>query len=224
VRIDSESGSGVIVAPRALPAPARGPLAAIAVCSAVVVALLGSLFADDTTGTAFDVWIRSPLVDWGSPWRQLALIVDYTAEPVGGALTLAAVLFVCLKLGHRRAAVLAVAGTGASIAVTTALKPLVGRDINQGFLAFPSGHTATATALTLVLMLVYVQRRGKGVPLLAVVTVVAAFAMAWAQVLLNAHYPTDTIGGFCTALAVVPAVAYALDRFAERGQGLEIRK
>jgi membrane-associated phospholipid phosphatase len=214
VRIDSEPA----VRP-ALPAPARVPLAVVAVCAAVAVAVLGVLFAGETNGTAFDAWIRSPLVDWHTPWRQLALVVDYTAEPFGGALTLVAVVLVCLRLGHRRAAVLAVVGPGCSVAVTTTLKPLVGRDINQGFLAYPSGHTATATAFALVLMLVYVQRRGKGVPLLAVVTLVGGFAMAWAQVLLNAHYPTDTIGGFCAALAIVPAVAWAIDRVAARRSG-----
>jgi membrane-associated phospholipid phosphatase len=40
--------------------------------------------------------------------------------------------------------------------------------------------------------------------------------MAWAQVLLNAHYPTDTLGGFCAALAVVPLVAWTIDRVADR--------
>ena len=49
---------------------------------------------------------------------------------------------------------------GSPSSVTTALKPLVGRDINQGFLAFPSGHTASMTAVTLVIMLVVIQRRG----------------------------------------------------------------
>jgi undecaprenyl-diphosphatase len=44
----------------------------------------------------------------------------------------------------------------------------------------------------------------------------AAAVMAWAQVLLNAHYPTDTFGGFCATLAVVPAVAWAIDWIADR--------
>jgi membrane-associated phospholipid phosphatase len=40
----------------------------------------------------------------------------------------------------------------------------------------------------------------------------AGAAMGWSEVVLSAHYPTDTLGGFCTALAVVPATARLIDR------------
>lgn len=40
--------------------------------------------------------------------------------------------------------------------------------------------------------------------------------MGWVQVTLSAHYPTDTLGGWCTALAVVPVTAWAVDRVAEK--------
>jgi undecaprenyl-diphosphatase len=40
--------------------------------------------------------------------------------------------------------------------------------------------------------------------------------MGWAQVALGAHYPTDVLGGWCTALAVVPATAWLVDRIADR--------
>jgi undecaprenyl-diphosphatase len=77
-----------------------------------------------------------------------------------------------------------------------------------------AANTATATAFALVATLA----AGR-LWLTAVVTVLAAAAMAWAQVLLNAHYPTDTLGGFCAALAVVPAVAWAIDWVAARRSG-----
>jgi membrane-associated phospholipid phosphatase len=228
VGIDPEAGNTTAPVPPALPAAVRVPLAVAAVGGAVAVVVLGVLFAGQVSGTAFDAWIRSPLMELHSPWRQIALIVDYTAEPVGAVLVIGTLTLVFFRLGHRRAALLTVAGTGASVALTTVLKPVVGRDINNGFLAFPSGHTAAATALTLVAMLVLVQRRQLGTTtatvLTAVVTVFAALSMAWAQVLLNSHYPTDTVGGFATALAVVPVVGYAIDRVADRAQGLETRK
>jgi undecaprenyl-diphosphatase len=40
--------------------------------------------------------------------------------------------------------------------------------------------------------------------------------MGWAQVGLGAHYPTDVLGGWCTALAVIPATAWLVDRTADR--------
>lgn len=40
--------------------------------------------------------------------------------------------------------------------------------------------------------------------------------MAWFQVALGTHYPTDTIGGFCTAMALVPATALLVDWFVAR--------
>jgi undecaprenyl-diphosphatase len=49
--------------------------------------------------------------------------------------------------------------------------------------------------------------------LLGAALVVGALA-AWAQAGLVAHYPTDTLGGWCTALAVVPATAWLIDRTA----------
>ena len=55
----------------------------------------------------------------------------------------------CLLLGRRRLAVLAVVGPGLTGVCTTLLKPALGRTIEGGF-AFPSGHTGGATSLGLV--------------------------------------------------------------------------
>ncbi|MFI7679872.1 phosphatase PAP2 family protein [Actinophytocola sp. NPDC049390] len=213
MRVDSEV--------RALPARVGPPLGVTSVLAAITLVVLGFLFAGESVGAAVDVGIREDLRDLGAPWRQLALVVDWTGEPVGAAVVLTTLVIVFLRAGNRRAAVLAVAGPAAAVAVTTGMKPLVGRTINDGFLAFPSGHTASATAFALVVMLVVVRQRsaGVGMALIGVVTVAAAFAMAWAQVLLNAHYPTDTLGGFCATFAVVPAVAWTIDRLAERRTG-----
>jgi undecaprenyl-diphosphatase len=43
----------------------------------------------------------------------------------------------------------------------------------------------------------------------------AGLAMAVTLTVLDIHYPTDTIGGFGTAVAVVLAAALVLDRVAE---------
>jgi len=198
----------------------RAPLLTVAVFAALGVVVLGIVFAGATVGTAFDTSVQLELWQLGSPWLQIGMLVDFTAEPVGSVLVFGGLVYAFVRKGHRRAAVFLLAGAGASVFFTTALKPLVGRDINNGFLAFPSGHTASMTAVTLVIMLVVIQRRGirtvPGMLLLAAVTIPAATAMAWAQVLENAHYPTDTLGGFCVALAVVPPTGLLVDAIADR--------
>jgi undecaprenyl-diphosphatase len=54
--------------------------------------------------------------------------------------------------------------------------------------------------------------RAGGLALMLGLALVCGLLMAWAEVALGAHYPTDTIGGFATALAVIPATAFAVDR------------
>lgn len=203
---------------RVLPKRVGPALGVTSVFAAIALVTLAFAYAGQSVGAAIDLGIRDDLRHLESPWRQIALVVDWTGEPVGAAVVLATLVIVFLRRGNRRAALLVVAGPAVAVAVTSGMKPLVDRTINDGFLSFPSGHTATATAFALVVMLVVVQHRGAaiGMLLIAVVVVPAAALMAWAQVLLNAHYPTDTFGGFCTTLAVVPAVAWTIDRFADR--------
>jgi len=212
VRADPEVSGDV----RALPARVGPPLGFVSVFAAIALVVLGILFAGQSAGVSLDIGIRSYLRSLEQPWHQIALIVDWTGEPVGAAVVLVTLVFVCLRKGNLRAAVLVVAGPGAAVVVTSGMKPLVDRTINDGFLSFPSGHTASATAFALVAVLFMVGRNPAQAWLVAVVPPLAAVTMAWAQVLLNAHYPTDTIGGFCTALAVVPAVAWTIDRIADR--------
>jgi membrane-associated phospholipid phosphatase len=209
VQVDRQV-SGVL----ALPARVGQPLGIVSVCAALTLAVLGFVFAGTSSTSEFGIPVEHRPIE--SPWARLSLVIDWTGEPVGATVVLVTLIGVFLRMGNRRAAVLAVAGPGAAVAVTTIMKPLVGRTINGGYLSFPSGHTASATAFALVVTLVVMGRNPARAWLLAVVPVLAAAAMAWAQVLLNAHYPTDTIGGFCAALAVVPAVAWAIDRVADR--------
>jgi len=58
--------------------------------------------------------------------------------------------------------------------------------------------------------------RTAGTLLVLAAALAAGAAMGWAQVALSAHYPTDVLGGWCTALVVVPATAWLVDRMADR--------
>lgn len=203
----------------ALPALLRLPVGVVAVFGALVAVVLAVLASAEAIPGRIDSWVESTDAV-RPPLRYIALVIDFGGEPVGAAVLVTALVAACLMLGRRRTAVLAVAGVGLTVAVTTVLKPVVGRRIHGEYLSFPSGHTALATALALVLALLTVDllRAGRpaGVLLVLTAALVAAAAMGWSQVALGAHFPTDTVGGFCTALAVVPPTGWLIDRVADR--------
>lgn len=199
----------------AMPLGLRIPFAVLGALAALVLAVLAIRYAGESRGDGVDRWIQERVVfqpDWA---LRPAVWVDFLGEALGLALMLPLAATVCLALRRPRLAVLAVAAPLISGAVTTALKAPVGRTINGGFLAYPSGHTAALTAVGMVLALLVVSRTRLGPRagfLLVVTTAVACgAAMGWAQVYLVAHYPTDTAGGLCTALVVVPAMASVSD-------------
>lgn len=191
--------------------------------AALVVVVLGTLYAGDGEPGAVDARVSAAVEGVGPSWRKAALATDFLGEPVGAAVLVVAAVTGCLLLRSPRAAVLVVVGTGVAVGVTKLLKPLVGRTIHgDANLSYPSGHTAFLTAFALVVALLVAGRLGlgrtAGTALVLGAALVAGGAMGWAQVALGAHYPSDVLGGWCTALAVVPAIARLVDRTAA-GQG-----
>lgn len=207
-------------APAVLPPSLRVWLGLVAALATLVVVVLGVLYADDSKPGMVDVRIAAAVDGVGPPWRHVVLALDFLGEP-GGAVTLVVVTVTgCLLLRRPRSAVLVVAGVGMSVGTATLLKSLVGRTIHDGHLSYPSGHVAFLTALALVVALLATGRLGLGRPagtsLVLAAALVAGAAMGWAQVALGAHYPTDVVGGWCTALALIPATAWLVDRMADR--------
>lgn len=209
-------------APAVLPPSLRAWLGLIAALAALVVVVLGVLYAGHSEPGTVDRWIIQPTADSvRPPWRNIALATDFLGEPAGAAMSVVAAVAGCLLLRRPRAAVLIVAGVGMTVATTTLLKSLVGRTIHgDDNLSYPSGHTAFFTALALMVALLATGRLGlgrtTGALLVLAAALVAGAAMGWAQVALGAHYPTDVLGGWCTALAVTPATAWLVDRIADR--------
>ncbi|MFF9474066.1 phosphatase PAP2 family protein [Streptomyces roseolus] len=212
-RTEREPGRAV------LPGPLRGWLGAIAGLAALAVVALGARYGGADGPGGGDVRVRALAGESGAAWRDLAEGADFLGEPAGAAGLVAVGVLGCLWVRWPRAAVLLVGGVGTAVAATTLLKPVVGRTIHGGHLAFPSGHTAFLTAFALVLALVVSGRLGlgrtAGLSLVLAAGTVGGAVMGWAQVVLDAHYPTDALGGWCTAFAVVPAVAWAVDRAAD---------
>ncbi|WAX81804.1 phosphatase PAP2 family protein [Streptomyces sp. KMM 9044] len=207
--------------PVVLPPSLRGWLGAVAVLGALVVGVLGALYADGSEPGTVDTWIWAVVEGVGPSLRNAALATDFLGEPVGAATLVGVTVTGCLLLRWPRAAVLVVAGAGLAVGTTKLIKPLVGRTIHgDDNLSYPSGHTAFLTAFALVVALLATGRLGlgrtAGALLVLAAALVAGAAMGWAQVALGAHYPTDVLGGWCTALAVTPATAWLVDRTADR--------
>ncbi|MFC9395522.1 phosphatase PAP2 family protein [Streptomyces sp. NPDC057027] len=211
---------GVQVGGRAvLPGALRPWLGGIAGFGTVVLFGLGVLFAGDSRPGVVDLRVWAVVNGAAPPWLYVAQAMDFLGEPVGAPLLVGAAVVGCLLLRRPRAAVLVVLGVGVAVGVAKVLKSLVGRTIHGDNLSFPSGHTAFFTSFALVVALLVAGwlRVGRtvGVSLVLASTLLAAAVMGWAQVVLGAHYPTDVVGGWCTAVAVVPVVAWGVDRVAD---------
>ncbi|MFB6838991.1 phosphatase PAP2 family protein [Streptomyces sp. NPDC056361] len=205
-------------------AAVRGWLGVAAGFAALLLAVLGTVFAGDSAPTAVDVRVGTALDGTGEQWRDVARAVDFLGEPVGAAVLVAGTVAGCLLVRRPRAAVLVVAAVGAGVAVARLLKSVVGRTIHgPENLSFPSGHTAFLTAFAVAVALVATGRlglgRAAGTALVVAAGLVAGGVMGWAQVVVGAHYPTDVVGGWCTAMAVVPVAARLVDRAADAGRG-----
>ena len=76
---------------------------------------------------------------------------------------------------------------------------------------FPSGHTSNAAAAALVAVYL-LGRRVSGRATVVLVTVAAVFALliGISRLTLLVHWPTQVVGGWLLALAVIPAAAHFL--------------
>lgn len=207
----------------ARPAPLLGPVARPRARVAVAVALLvlavlslalAGFVGEGALDRALDgpviaalephPWLVRPLVDLGELWVVL---------PV-----LAVVLVVALRRGHRRLAVLAVAGPALGNTATALLKPAVGRDY-AGSDAFPSGHMTAVVGVALVLLVALLGSGAAHRTRVAAITVGAVLVVGSGLALVAAHYhfATDVLGGAAVATASVLGMALLLDRAPRAG-------
>jgi membrane-associated phospholipid phosphatase len=212
------------VTSRLVPAGLVRPFAAISVTLLLVVAGLGLWFAGQRVGTPVDQSVYWAVYKQFIGDRGLLRAMLVPTEPVLLVVVSGLIVMVALARRRPRLAILAVTAPLVTIAVTSGLlKPLFGRTINNGSLAFPSGHTSGMVAVLAVLLVGVV---GTARPpwrrsLTTLVIVVAALVTvigATALVGMKYHYITDTLGGACMGVATVFLVALAIDWIAARRQ------
>jgi membrane-associated phospholipid phosphatase len=202
--------------PPLLDPPARVRAGVLMACCAILVAVLGVLFAHQAMPDGLDHAIDAPVIAWLRGHQGLALWLAAPGSlPLAAALS-AVIVIACLLTGRLNGAVLAAAAVPAAVAVNDGLcKPLVDRTY-LGALSYPSGHTATmfALAATVAVLLYGPSRQGRArtrrvvipalVCVLGVVVAVGVIGLRW-------HYFTDTVAGAAVGIGTVCALAFVLD-------------
>jgi membrane-associated phospholipid phosphatase len=184
--------------------------------SAILVAVLGLLFAHDATADRLDRAVDAPIITWlaGHPGLAPRLAEPGSQTP---AVVLSAVIVVaCLLVGRLNGAVLAAAAVPAAVGLNDGLfKPLVHRTYS-GTLTYPSGHTATmfALAATVAVLLLAPPRPIKAMTfrmLIPVAACVLGGVVAVGVIGLRWHYFTDTVAGAAVGIGTVCGLALLLD-------------
>lgn len=196
---------------RPLLAASARPRAAVLVAGcAVVVAVLGVLFARQSRADGFDRAVDAPIITWFAHRQDLAGWLSYPGTLIPAVAASVIIAAACLLAGRPNGAVLAVAAvpvaTGLSDAV---LKPLVHRTYLGG-VVYPSGHTTTVFALAAVLT-VLLLRSGTALRVLIPVAYLVALAVVVAVIGLRYHYFTDTVAGAALGTGTVCGLALLLD-------------
>lgn len=207
------------MAARSLLARRQGVAGLIAV-AAIGIVVLGVRYAGDYRAgrldTAVDLRLRHRLRGHLHFLHHLVSLAD----PISVIVLCAVLAAIFLFTGRRRAALLAVLGPPVAAGFTEfVLKPLIDRRLDDS-LSFPSGHTTVAVSIAVVVVVALLGPSRPAWPVVVrwsvcVLALLEAVAVATALVGSGYHYATDTIGGFCVAVAVVLLVAWAIDLLAD---------
>jgi undecaprenyl-diphosphatase len=162
--------------------------------------------------TRLDAIIQGRLSAYRRPLYRLVMLAGPACVVCSVVLALAGVM---MRSG--RLTTVAIAGPVLTGAITLALKPAIGRTLDGAY-ALPSGHTGGVVSVAMVgalyVMSMAGARRGLVALLSGAVVLVVASGISLALVANNFHYLTDTVAGFCTAVAVVLGTALTVDSVA----------
>lgn len=182
----------------------------------ILVAVLGVLFAHQSTADRFDRIIDSPIITWLGGHPGLAAWLAAPGSQLPAVSLSAAIVVACLLTARLNGALLAATAVPVAVGLNDHLcKPLVHRT-SMGALSYPSGHAAAMFALAAtVTVLLLIPARPARAWALRVLIPVAACALgvivAIGVIGLRWHYFTDTVAGAAVGIGAVCGLALLLD-------------
>ncbi|MGH3549526.1 MAG: phosphatase PAP2 family protein [Pseudonocardiaceae bacterium] len=206
----------------------RRPALLVIALAIIVITVFGMRYADqDMPGhldRSLDALIRNAL----HRDQPVTGVLVSLGNPAPAAILIAAVAGAAAAARRWAGVLLTIVGTVTAVAITDLiLKPLIGR-LSYGHLSFPSGHTTVVAAVAFATAILVGGARWPHSRTLRLVAGVAAVAVALgvaiSLVALRVHYATDTVAGYCVALATVLAVALCLDFLGSRFPGSRFRR
>ena len=199
-----------------LAAPVRRWAGTLLACCAILVAVLGVLFAHQDQADWLDRAVDTPIITWFSGHPDLAVRLASPGSLIPAAVLSAAIVIACLLTGRLNGAVLAALAVPVAVGLDESLlKPLFHRTY-LGNLVYPSGHTTAmfAVAATVTVLLLVPPQPAKA-KVLRIAIPAAACALgcvvAVAVIGLRWHYFTDTVAGAAVGIGAVCGLALILD-------------
>ena len=170
-----------------LAASARPRTGVLLAGCAVLVAVLGVLFARQSTADRFDRAVDAPFVTWFAARHGLALWLAYPGTMVPAIVLSVVIAVACLITRRFRGAVLAVAAVPVAVELCEVLvKPLVHRTY-IGQVVYPSGHTAAIFALAATVTVLLFAPPRPAVPRWLRILILAVVYLAAVAVVIGRH-------------------------------------
>jgi membrane-associated phospholipid phosphatase len=183
---------------------------------AILVTILGVLFAHQATADWLDQAIDSPIIISLSGHPGLALWLAALGSQLPAVVLSAVIVVACLLTGRLNGALLAATAVPVAVGLNDHLcKPLIHRTY-LGSLSYPSGHTAAmfALAATVTVLLLFAPQSASSRVLrvlVPVATCVLGGMVAIGVIALRWHYFTDTVAGAAVGTGTVCGLALILD-------------
>jgi membrane-associated phospholipid phosphatase len=193
----------------------RGPAVAVIVLAITVIAALGMRYADQEMPGRVDRILDAVISNRLRRGRPITNVLANLGDPAQTAILVAAVAGAAAVARRWSGVLLAIVGTLTAVTVTELiLKPLIGR-LRFGYLSFPSGHTTAVAAVAVAAAILLGSARWPRSTALRLLggfaAVAVAVGVALSLVAQHVHYLTDTVAGYCVAVATVLALALGLD-------------